>query len=50
MGWECLGHHMASFPLLLEGRKIIYFFCETVGGGVLLAFFTLSLPLFFSNA
>ena len=24
VGWECLGHHMASSPLL---------FCETVGGG-----------------
>ena len=49
VGWECLGHHMASSPLLLEGRNI-FFFCETVGGGVLLAFFTFSLPLFFSNA
>ena len=52
MGWGCFGDHVASSPLLLEGRKIIYFFCETVGGGggVLLAFFTFSLPLFFSNA
>ena len=33
VGWECLGHHMASSPLLLEGRKIMVFFCETVGGG-----------------
>ena len=34
MGWGCFGDHVASSPLLLEGRKIIYFFCETVGGGV----------------
>ena len=33
VGWECLGHHIASSPLLLEGRKIKFFFCETVGGG-----------------
>lgn len=40
VGWECLGHHIASSPLLLEGRKIIFFFCETVGGG---GYFLLSL-------
>ena len=35
MGWGCFGDHVASSPLLLEGRKIIFvFFCETVGGGV----------------
>lgn len=40
VGWECLGHHMASSPLLLEGRKIMFFFFVRRWGG---GYFLLSL-------